>query len=272
MSPDVERLHVVARRYCADRSRLLAEKYQRLVEAGGDRRGPGYTPEACRTFPRYQVLDAIRVDLERLTGTEVGSLDEARETFALAGLTAESAFTSYDEHEAQAAVQEEREAFARFVREVPAAVLRAVEPLPYTRVLTLEEAERVWDAVESAWGLGRREYWYPLAEIERADVEAFQAPYFLGAVTPERLRALLGERGVTRVWELREGGPEYELDVAAFEPEYNGAEGFWTSPSLDWIIYASHESSITVGGWMLAQVKQGWPQWQRHIWTTPSFE
>jgi hypothetical protein len=82
MSPEVERLQFAARRYCIDRSKLWAEKYQRLVEVGSDRRGPRYTPEAYRTFPRYQVLNAIRTELERLTGTDVGNLDEARELFA----------------------------------------------------------------------------------------------------------------------------------------------------------------------------------------------
>ena len=118
----------------------------------------------------------------------------------------------------------------------------------------------------------RRQYWHPLADTERTDVAAFQAPYFLRAVTPERLAALLAERGITRVWELREYGPEYELDASAFEPHYNGAEGFWTSSALDWIVYASHESSMTVGGWMLAEVKRAWPEWVRHIWATPFFE
>ncbi len=53
------------------------------------------------------------------------------------------------------------------------------------------------------------------------------------------------------------------------EPHYNLAEGIWTSRSLDWIVYASHENSITVGGWMLAEVKRAWPEWECHIWKTP---
>ena len=269
MNPDVDRLHVAARRYCADRFGFWAERYERLVEAGGERRGGGYTLEAYRTFPRYQVLDAIRTDLERLTGCDVGNLDDARETFALAGLTAASAFTSYDEPEAQAAVREEREAFARFVRELPAAALSAVEPLPYIRILRPEEAQKVWDSVERAWRLTRREPWYPLAGPGRPDIEAFQAPHLLRILTPERLAAFLEERGIARVWELREFGPEYELDASAVEPQYNGAEGFWTSATLDWIIYASHESSITVGGWLLEELKRAWPESERHIWTTP---
>lgn len=266
MSPDVERLYVAARRYCAERFAGWTGQYQRLVDAGNDRRGPDYTPEALRTFPRYQVLDAIRTDLERLTGTELDRLDEARETFALAGLTAVSDFTSFAWPEAQAAMQEERVAFARFVREVSAAELATVEPLPFARVLAPEEAERVWDAVERAWGLERRRCWYPLTKTHRADVSAFRAPSFLRAVPPEALGAMLAARGITRVWQLREYGPESEVDATALAPHYHGAEGVWTSPALDWIVYASHEASITVGGWLLDEVKRAWPEWEPHLW------
>ncbi len=269
MSPEAERLHSAARQYCADHSDLWMERYSRLVEAGNGRRGFGYTTEAYCIFPRYQVLGAIRTDLERLTGSDVGSLGEARELFALAGLTAENEFTSYDREEAQAAVLEEREAFASFMREVPVSVLRAVDLLPFVRVLPPEEAGRIWESVEQAWGLKRRRYWYPLDDTERADVEAFQEIHFLNALTSGWFESVLAERGVDRVWELRESGPEYEQDVSAFEPQYDGAEGVWTSPAFDWIVYASHEGSITVGGWMLDEVKQAWPEWARHTWTSP---
>ncbi|MCD6052439.1 MAG: hypothetical protein K0Q55_3857, partial [Verrucomicrobia bacterium] len=42
---------------------------------------------------------------------------------------------------------------------------------------------------------------------------------------------------------------------------------------FDWIIYASHESSVTIGGeWLLPAIKSAWPNWQNRIWTTPFFE
>ena len=50
------------------------------------------------------------------------------------------------------------------------------------------------------------------------------------------------------------------------EPRYNGSEGYWSSGDLDWIIYASHESSVAVGGWLLGAVKQRWPDWRAHVW------
>jgi hypothetical protein len=96
---------------------------------------------------------------------------------------------------------------------------------------------------------------------------AFKTRAFDEAVAPERLRGALAARGIQRVWELREYGPEYEEAVAMLDPYYNGAEGYWSSGDLDWIIYASHESSVTVGGWLLQDVKAIWPSWQVHVWT-----
>ena len=78
---------------------------------------------------------------------------------------------------------------------------------------------------------------------------------------------MLEARRIERVWALREYGPEYMEDLALFEPYYNGAEGFWSSGDLDWIIYASHERSVTVGGWLLGKLKAIWPSWQDHVWT-----
>jgi hypothetical protein len=62
------------------------------------------------------------------------------------------------------------------------------------------------------------------------------------------------------------------MEISAFEPYYNGAEGFWCNNNFDWVIYASHESSITVGGWLLAEIKNVWPNWKERVWTTPFFE
>jgi hypothetical protein len=99
------------------------------------------------------------------------------------------------------------------------------------------------------------------------DVVAFKARAFHDAVGHESLVAILGAHGIERVWELREYGPECEENVSLFKPHYNFAEGYWSSGDLSWIIYASHESSVTVGGWLLQEVKVMWPSWQAHVWT-----
>lgn len=66
-------------------------------------------------------------------------------------------------------------------------------------------------------------------------------------------------RKIGRVYELREYGDQnYLLSVECWEPFYNGAEGFWVSDTMDWILYASHESSVTTGGWLTDAVFSAW--------------
>ncbi len=58
------------------------------------------------------------------------------------------------------------------------------------------------------------------------------------------------------------------LAVSLLEPEYDGREGYWTSEGMDWLLYASHEGSITVAGdWLLEAVKSIWPAWRKHLYT-----
>lgn len=74
---------------------------------------------------------------------------------------------------------------------------------------------------------------------------------------------------MSRVWELREleTDTNKEIDLALLEPVYTGAEGYWTDASLDWLVYASHESSVTVAGErLLPELRRRWPDWRRHLY------
>lgn len=89
-------------------------------------------------------------------------------------------------------------------------------------------------------------------------------PFFDERVQRE-LRGVLAGREVSRLWELRELETEvdYELDLTLFEPTYNGSEGFWIDSSFEWLVYASHEDSVTVSGAeLLPTLKAAWPAWR----------
>jgi len=262
-------LHTAARRYCLERYAYWRDRYSEITRDGGGRQPDGYhyTPEALSTFPRYNVLNAIRVEVERMDPTEFTDLEKTRSLLVMAGATADDEFTREPIGEIDARVMvEERASFSRHVAGLELSHLHAIEPLPYRRVLTVEEAKSTWSRLRARWEIGDG-LWHPLTDCKLPDVIAFDANAFDEAVALEQLRTTLTELGIQRVWELREYGPEYEEDVSLFTPRYNGAEGYWTSADLDWIIYASHEASVTVGGWLVGQVKALWPSWDAHVWT-----
>ena len=134
------------------------------------------------------------------------------------------------------------------------------------------ERERLWRRMREAWRVPEG-YWYPLADLARRDLLALEAPSFHEAlVTGKQLHATLAGQGVEHVYELLEGGRAYTMKLTDLYPRYGGDEGFWCSDAMDWIVYASHESSIAVGGsWLVPAVKAAWPEWKQYVWTSPEF-
>lgn len=58
----------------------------------------------------------------------------------------------------------------------------------------------------------------------------------------------------------------YENDTASLEPFYSvdeNGEKFWFSEKMNWVIYASHEGSITFGGKsFIKKIKEKWENWE----------
>lgn len=142
----------------------------------------------------------------------------------------------------------------------------------HERIVPQSEADDLRGRLLSACG-GSEGYWWPMSGERPPDAEAFQDYYFDHEFGYDSLRRVLSQHGVTRVFEFREDGKCYEVSTAGFEPRYTGLEGFWATSQFDWIIYASHESSVTVAGrWLLPAVKAAWPVWRLRVWTTPFYE
>ena len=261
-------IHTAARRYCLERHALWVNRYADIVRRGGNRERNGYhyTPEALATFPRYNILNAIRVEVERINPAELRDFHAAKARVVRAGEAANDDFTRNPIGPIdQRASADERAAFCEYIRGLSLTDLSAIEPLPFRRVLAVEDSEAVWSRLRKRWQISTG-YWYPLVDCPLPDVVAFNSHQFGEAMPSDRLQGILRRHGVERIWELREHGTEYEQDVSLLEPHYSGSEAYWSSGALDWIIYASHESSVTVGGWLVEWVKSHWPGWQAHLW------
>ncbi len=89
------KLHTAARRYCIERGYFWRDEYSKLCDQDRDREKDGYqyTDEAYDMFPRYNVLDAILIEVEKLNPEEFESLDQVENQLITAGLCAESSFT-----------------------------------------------------------------------------------------------------------------------------------------------------------------------------------
>lgn len=272
MNDNIEKLHTAIRRYCWDRYIYWTENYGNLNNSGeGFSIEGGYSNEALATFPRYNVLKAILTEIERHRPSNFSNLEEARKLFILISQKAQNIFTDPPNSEAeQSVMNEERELLCKYISQLGDKELSQVEPLFYRYVLSKDESDFVWKELQAKWNVTER-YWYPLTTWQRNDVEAFQDSYFEREFGYEKLQNILRKRGINKLWELREDNINYEIELNIFEPYYNGCEGFWCDLNFDWLIYASHESSITFAGSILPELKSEWSNWQQRIWTTPFF-
>jgi hypothetical protein len=258
-----QKLLTAAQRYCLDRIHYWTGKYSELEAQGRTRTRSGGTEEAVNVYPRYNLLGSILNEIECFVGSEFESLGYARDLLRLAGGTDEHGATGLSAI-AAAAEAEERAAYRRFVAEVSEDQLREVAELPYRRRLAEEEQRKLFHRFVDVWG-----NWYG-GSVDGKNLPANVTLHVAAMDAPEayeKLRQILRDRGIERIFELREGGCGREIARPIAEFLYTGAEGFWTAGEMDWMVYASHESSITFGGeWLIEAMRKAIPEFERWIY------
>lgn len=218
------------------------------------------------------VLRAVLRAVEGLDPLDFDSGQALRNELMEAVRTAASPFTDLKEPIALKAMADERRTMEIALASVSEVDLQAVQPFPRRRRLQDEDSRQIVSQLQDRWDADPSSYWYPLSVGRPADVEASQAPWVLHAIPLGSMRQMLRARNIDRVWEIRERGATWEIDLALFEPVYDGDERYWSAGSFDWIVYASHESSLTIGGWLLGEVKAVWADWASHVYEAWEFD
>lgn len=271
-------LHTAARRYCQSQSDYWYQTATKLRQT--KLHDPiSYRQTLFDSYARSDVLRMICTEIEQIDPNKLSDIENTRALILHIGRTAQELPQRQNMGQTSTcqvfqpafgvntgdAIANEREAFCTYIQELSDSRLKAVQPLPYQRVLSPVESSTMWQKLRNRWQINDC-YWHPLIKCELSDIIAFNVDAFEEFCSPVNLVEMLSSRGVTRIWELRERGVEYHQDVSLFDPAYNGNEGYWTSDCLDWIVYASHEASVTVGGWLLDSIKTQWSDWEQHIW------
>lgn len=265
MRSQIEKLHSAARQYCIEKSRYWRSQYFELITIESMRG----SDSALNLFPRYNYLDTILIGLEEFTPDDFASFSEAKELIIMAGYTSGSLFTVSQNAIEKNVMQQEREAFCKYIKNLNQEQIEYINPLFYRKVLTETESQKLWGILKKKWDIQTKSYWHPLMDSPINDVIVFQEEPFDIKFGIENIRKILQRKCIQKVFSLTEYGPEYELDVSVFEPLYyhSGVENYSFSQQADWVIYASHEGAITVGGkWLIDEIKTIWTDWGKYIW------
>jgi hypothetical protein len=275
-------LHTAARKYCLHRFIGWIHRYEELRAKEGwqvedaFKRGWEYSDEAYRTFPRYRVDKAIQVEVERLRPDSSPTLEGLRTQLLHACDIAEAWLHAELQNSiAQEALREEADDYRAYIQVLAARDLGDIETLPFRRVLNEDESKRLWSELKSSWGI-EGGHWFPCKEGPvPANVMIFHEDYFKRMPGIRILREALKLRDIERIFQLHEfdfrDEPDYEVELSNFEPAYGcGGGQYSTSEPANWIVYASHESSIAIGGdWLTKIFAEKWPEWNRHTYGGP---
>jgi hypothetical protein len=261
------RLHSASRRYLTARYEELQREYSHLPNDGRQADGYHYTTEARRILPRYNVVEAMLVEVERLDPDRLPGVDVVTSMLLAAAASAQSLFTSTPDDEIQAqSMADERRLFTANVQRWETQPHLPADPVPYRRVLTPEESSGWRTSLQQRWGV-QNGCWHPmLSSSVPQDVLVLTGESMWEDDCVDRVRRVLRELGRPRVVELREYGSDYLLDIEIFAPRYTGSEGFWSDEHDDWIAYASHEGTVAFGGVLAAGLVETWPEVDNWRW------
>jgi hypothetical protein len=254
-------LHAAARRYCIEAHAERAGRYAALDQGGEgyDHTSGRYSRAARDLFPRYQQLRAMQLAVERFVVEDFASLADARRRLsdAIEGAEIDSVAVRADPVCSRAA-EEERTALLRHLAAMDEDLLLRTPPLPFCRVLSQEETEGRRQTLGARYGV-----WY--GGVVDALPKHGGVPSYLTFVLSQLpdptgpLQALVAPLAA-RVTELNELTESFELEVVL--ATFTHSEGFWFPADLGWMVYASHEDTLTVAGEPLVSAvrarHQGW--------------
>ncbi len=70
----------------------------------------------------------------------------------------------------------------------------------------------------------------------------------------EKIIQLVSERADNKIFEVSEDRNDYEIEIDSFNPDLY--ETICCDKSFEWVVYGSHESTISFGGTWLVEVVQ----------------
>lgn len=239
-----EALITAARRYCNTNFSYWYNRYAR-ERTGQDYPVYTYSDQDYDLFPRYNALSAILGETEMLVGKSWPDLSGCRAVLIQVGLSAQSPLIISENAIEAAAILDERNKFIHFVQHITQEELDLVAPLPYRRRLAEEEKEAVRQQLLERWNY-EGNYWDPLEE--RCPTESL---YLAKAnITPTDYQSIINfisEHARPPLLEVTEDGSDTEIELSEFHPA-DCYETICCDYDYKWLIYGSHESTLTFAG------------------------
>ncbi len=240
---NTDALITAARHYLKNNFAYWADRYSK--ERTGADIPYSYTDNDYNLFPRYNVITAILDGVEALTGNTVMTVAECKAALIEIGTSANSSFTTGEQNAIELqAMAEERDKFVDYIVYLDSEIIVKQEPLPYRRRLTKEESEKVRKALKNHWGF-QGDYWDPLEKLSPQPT-VFLSKEYITDKDYLQIISTIKKLASDRLYEVVEDGRDAEIEFSSFHPDCY--ETIYCDGTWQWIVYGSHEGTVTFGG------------------------
>lgn len=245
-----EKMITLARMYCEDNWRFWIVKYQN--ERTGNDFPYTYTDEDYNMFPRYLVLAAISKGVDMLVGQKFKSFNSC-----MHGLLNAADYPDDESNERSKATKEdEKRKYREFVLSFNENELAAtvVKRLVFQRKLRPVESAKIRKRLAEKWDYEGS--WYPVDGKPHDGalylMEKYVAPF------EKEIVGIIQSISMNRYYTIDGCGDDYKHSISGFSLSlYNGSETLCCDDMLAWIVYGSHESTISFGGdRLIPQIKE----------------
>jgi hypothetical protein len=135
------------------------------------------------------------------------------------------------------------------------------------RLLNSNESFQIIQCLKDKWRITG--FWYPLNNQypDNQPIVALLDNEF--EPFKSTLRDRLLRNNIVQLFHLGEDDSLYEINTDTWEPYYGPkGESFWFDKDQTWVIYVSHENSITfAGNYIIGIVKEIFPEYHKNYWS-----
>ncbi|WP_099224691.1 hypothetical protein [Listeria costaricensis] len=248
-----EKLVTLSRRYCLEHykywSNVYSKRRARIKSASYQLDRKDYD-----IFPRFQKLERILYGIESLVGKIFLNADDCmaqlREAVHYHSIYLTELTT---DPRAKKALLEEEMNYLAFLDGIDRAHIdeQFVMPLPYVRRLSDDEAREIRRRLQATYQFDDFA-WIPLIEVDGVKSLSFNVE----EITPYQSELIQAVRSMIdgTFYQIDETGSHYEKSGSEFD--LIGVETVWCALDFEWMIYRSHEETLTFSGGKLLLVVQ----------------
>ncbi|MDR3292769.1 MAG: hypothetical protein LBT20_01540 [Clostridiales bacterium] len=158
-------------------------------------------------------------------------------------------------------MNEGRAKFIDFVKNITDEQLESVVELPYGRKLSNEESKMIREKLLQVWNFDG-DYWNPLTDNYKGEILVVISE-FITDKDIEKIQSFLNVDNINHCYAVDENKNDYECGYISV----TSCEEVCVDKRLDWLIYSSHEGTVSFAGTpLIAFVKELFIDRKEQLW------